>query len=347
MTLALTYEACVRTRSRTLDCQACVQACPTEAISVDVNGAITVALSDCVGCGQCRPACPTEALSAPFDLDALLAQTTGALRCGDDGLPCVAALSSEDLITLGLRLDAITVHEGPCPTAEGHGPVAARVEEAQRVLRALGRPTVVLHHVDPLPPEAAPKPKLAEPSRRQFFAGLAGRAVDKAGPTQSGTLTRPTRMDRDAMRRVPPPRQRLLAALKDATLSAALEGDLSFTSAKRLVPEACTICTICVNICPTGALRATHGWRALQFNASACVKCGLCHAVCEPDALLLEPAPQLSALITGDFAPLGRLRITTCAECGRSHNPSTGRGGLCHICAEMEDEAYALSGLKP
>lgn len=327
MSLVLTYEACVRTRSRELDCQKCVEACPTNAITVGDDNSIRVALDDCVDCGQCRPSCPTEVFSAPFDLQAVLTETDGILRCGDGGLPCIAALSTEDLITLGFRVDAISL-QGACP--HGHAPVAQRLDEAERVLHTLGRPTT-LSFEDNLAVETG-----KGASRREFFSALRNRKTGKE-------ITRTGRFNRDAMRRTPPQRKRLLAALKGAQITEPIEGDLSFSSSKYLDPKICTICTICVNVCPTNALQPTHGWQALNFDASLCVRCGLCHAVCAPDALQLRPA-KLEPFIAPKPQRLARLRITTCVECGRAYNP-TAHGMLCAPCAEMEAEAFDLTGI--
>ena len=43
-------------------CEACVGACPTEAISM-VDGTACVSADDCVDCGACVGECPVEAIT--------------------------------------------------------------------------------------------------------------------------------------------------------------------------------------------------------------------------------------------------------------------------------------------
>ena len=55
-------DRCVRHTLRYARCQACVAACPVEALSV-VNGKIVFAEDRCLHCGDCLFVCPTEAIS--------------------------------------------------------------------------------------------------------------------------------------------------------------------------------------------------------------------------------------------------------------------------------------------
>lgn len=55
-------DRCVRHSLRFASCQACVSACPVEALSV-VNGKVTLAEDRCLSCGDCLFVCPTEAIS--------------------------------------------------------------------------------------------------------------------------------------------------------------------------------------------------------------------------------------------------------------------------------------------
>ncbi|MCA9543013.1 MAG: 4Fe-4S binding protein [Myxococcales bacterium] len=345
MGVSLTYEQCVRTRSRLLDCTACVESCPTDAIALDERGAITVAQGACIGCGLCSAVCPTEAIAAPFDVDAVLA-AQGPWRCEHGGLPCVAGLASEVLVTLGLRHDAPVLQAVPgCKAAAGHAGLAERVADANRMLTALGRSSITVEVLPEVPSEPGPE-ATSEPvsSRRQFFRRMVGADTPPAGAGE--TLRWGGKIDRARMQRTPPRRARLQTAVAGLTAVTPLAGDLAFTSDKRLDPQACTVCTICVNICPTGALQAGTGWRSIAFDASQCVKCRLCHAVCAPDALTLAEQPALADVLAPGHRLLAQLTTRTCVECGRRFPRDEGRGGLCPPCAAMEDEAFDLTGLR-
>lgn len=54
--------AAVVNREECTGCEACVSACPVEAISI-VDGKAKVSADDCVDCGACVGECPVEAIS--------------------------------------------------------------------------------------------------------------------------------------------------------------------------------------------------------------------------------------------------------------------------------------------
>lgn len=288
---ALRYEDCVRTRSRAAGCRACVAACPVEAVSLDARGAVRIDLSRCVSCASCQSACPTEAIDAGFDVAALLADGPAELACGDDGLPCVSALAVEDLLVLARRHPVLTLRPRPGCAAEGvHGALTARVDEALAVLGAMNVAAVIA--VENAPPRSGP----LEALRRMLRA------------THDGELTLdPRALDRDRLRstRVPARRSRLLGAWGPSLQGELPAASVSFASEKRWNTQTCTACTVCANVCPTGALSPAALWRELRFDASRCVRCGLCHDACEPRALTLAPEVSLTALTVGRPKPLG------------------------------------------
>jgi formate hydrogenlyase subunit 6/NADH:ubiquinone oxidoreductase subunit I len=327
---ALRYEDCVRTRSRAAACRACVDACPVDAVTLDPRGAVRVDLSRCVSCAVCQSACPTEALDAGFDVAAFLADAPAELACGDDGLPCVAALAVEDLLALARLHPALTLRPRPGCAAEGaHGAVTSRVDEAVRVLRAMGEARTL--RVEDGPPRTGP----LEALRRMLRA------------THDGEITLdPRALDRDRLRatRVPARRARWLAAWGAAVTGELSSESVSFASEKRWNTQTCTACTVCANVCPTGALSPAALWRELRFDAARCVRCGLCHDVCEPRALTLAPEVSLAALTLGRPKPLGRMVMRACGECGSVFKP-LGDEGLCARCQDMDDEARELHGV--
>ena len=355
--LQLAYEACVRTLSRNATCARCRDACPTAAVSLDgVRSSVVVALDRCTGCGLCAAACPTDAFTTPFDLPGALAGSDGALRCGQGGLPCVGAVSAEDLIALAVRVGAVVLHDGPCASRDtGHPAAELRAAEAQRFLAAIGSKATVRWAGD----EA-----LAAPTGRRAEAPAAG-AASKEPEVSAGRrrmlrmfvptlkeapqvrLQQPERLDRDRMGAVPERRRRLLAALPasvEAATARLPEPALSFASSKAVSEQACTACSVCFSVCPTGALQAPRTLKELRFDASRCVKCGLCHEVCEPGAIRLAPETSVEDFL--EFTPrtLARLPVSACGECGAPYNRAEGVEGLCPRCWAMQEEALELSG---
>lgn len=357
--LELSYEACVRSLSRAASCTKCKEACPEGAITLDgPRGTTAVHLGRCTECGLCAAACPTDAFAPPFDVAAWLDAATAEVRCGHEGLTCVGALATEDLITLAQRHRRLTVHDGRCAArSPGHAHAATRIEEANRALDALGlRARITWQPDEALEPPAdrAPPPPLAAASaEEQVSVGrrrLLRMLVPPLETRPKATLQIPDRLDRAKMGQVPARRRRMLAALPASVeaRTARLPADqVTFFSSKDLSAEACTACAICVSVCPTGALQAPRSLREIRFDTSRCTKCGLCHDVCEPDAITLAEEASLEQFL--DFAPrrLSTIRVRPCGECGASFRPAAADGNLCPRCQDLEDEALELSGARP
>jgi NAD-dependent dihydropyrimidine dehydrogenase PreA subunit len=49
--------------NKCIGCGACVENCPSEAISLNDQGIAVVDKEKCTGCGKCAKACPVEAIS--------------------------------------------------------------------------------------------------------------------------------------------------------------------------------------------------------------------------------------------------------------------------------------------
>lgn len=344
--LSLAYEDCVRTRSRAATCSACVGACPTGAIGLSEAGAVSIDLGRCVSCALCQAACPTEALRAPFDVAAFVARAGAALRCGEDGLPCVGALAAEDLVVLARRHGGVLLQEDPgCAAAAGHERAALQAAEANALLRAVGEAAAVRR----AGPQAGPA-SLAKPAG-SGAGGLARRELlRRLVPGLDGPRGRidldPARLDARRMRApgaVPARRQRLLAGLEGSApvWGEIADGEIGFASSKELDPAACTACRLCVNTCPTGAMSASALWQELRFDASRCVRCGLCHDVCAPRALVRGARLDVAQLLVPRQRVLGRLRIGACGECGALFKRE-GDEALCPRCQDLDDEARAL-----
>jgi energy-converting hydrogenase A subunit P len=327
----LRYEDCVRTRSRAAACRACADACPVDAVGLDERGAVRIDLSRCVSCAACQAACPTEAITAGFDVAAFLADAPPEVGCGDDGLPCVSALSAEDLLVLAHRHGAITLRpKAGCAAQGAHASALARVEECRAVITAAGLSLSL--RVDDTGTRGGP----LEALRRLLT------------PSFDGEVTLdPRALSRDRLRavRVPARRARMLDALGPSLVGEVAADALRFASEKRWNTETCTACTVCANVCPTGALTPAALWRELRFDASRCVRCGLCHDACEPRALTLSPTVRLAALTERRANPLGRMVMRACGECGAVFKPR-GDEGLCARCEDMDDEARELQGVE-
>jgi Ni,Fe-hydrogenase III small subunit/ferredoxin len=105
----VTREAC------TLDCHACEEACPTEALSI--HGAQVVDLGRCLFCADCARACPRQGIT--FGRDYRLAARTRA-ELLDDGQTPLRARALEPALRriLGRSLKLRQVSAGGCNACE-------------------------------------------------------------------------------------------------------------------------------------------------------------------------------------------------------------------------------------
>lgn len=367
--LAIRWEACVRTRAVAAGCRACVDACPTAAL--DLSGpraSVAADLARCAACGLCEAACPTEAISSDFDAAAIVASGASALRCGE-GVPCVGALSAEDLAALALSRGQIQLTAaGSCAVAGRHAAIVARAAEVNAFLAAAGAAGRVFVQVEaeasgarPAAPRQPPEGEAAPP-RRAFFARLLPSPPAPAPPVEPARLVLDfARLDVKAMRTTAVPRRRL--RLLDALAADAARrpaGDVNepaakadrvpaaaigWSSSKSLDTSACTASMLCVNACPTGALTTSALRRELRFDASRCVKCATCHDVCEPRAITVAPMFDVAAFTARADVSLGRLLVRMCGECGAPFKRE-GDEALCPRCRALDDEARELSGMR-
>ncbi len=367
--LTIRWESCVRTRARAATCRACVDVCPSEAL--DLSGprdSVAAQLSRCIECGLCQAVCPTEAISSDFEPAAFLASAGSRVRCGE-GVPCVAALSAEDLVTLAIRRGQVNLTPlASCAAAKGHAVLESRIAEVNTFLAALGgAQRVSLSSLSPgEESEETQEPARAEapavPARRAFFGRLlpqvqpAKSEEPSAAPPSPPLVLDSASLDIKSLRTTSVPRRRLRlfdAIAVEAPRPAAAPAPkpiataaIGFTSSKALDVEACTACMLCVNACPTGALSSSVLRQELHFEPSRCVKCATCHDVCEPHAISLAPTLDTAGFVARSTKKaLGRFRVTSCGECGMLFKRE-GDAVLCPRCLALEEEARELMGMR-
>ncbi|HTY67401.1 MAG TPA: 4Fe-4S binding protein [Alphaproteobacteria bacterium] len=319
---------CVHGRAGRRGCTACLDACPTEAITsagdhVDIDEFI------CAGCGGCASVCPTGAAAYTVPARETLLERLHTL------LATYARAGGETPVLL--------VHDGT------HG------EELIATLARRGRGLpahVIPFHVAAVPQlgldffslalayGASRLCLLIDPARDEETAGLssqadlANRALAELGYGTTRVVlltgTSPDGLDR-VVRMVPPSPTRMAPFSppkgKRRTAARAL-GHLHDTAPAPVdrvalppgapfgtiaIDSSCTLCLSCVTVCPTGALVGTPERSRLAIVAEACVQCGLCASVCPEHAITLQPGL--------DFAPenkAARVLVEGGAPCRRS-----------------------------
>lgn len=284
--LTIHAERCAHARLTSSRCDACVQACPTQAWSADAQG-LGFDGSRCDGCGLCVVACPLEALAigAPAVLiDSGLPRTLW-LAChrapdlpagGAGQVTCLHGLPVQWLLRQMQRHQAgrIACSYGDCRHCSHQPPPAQRLQSrwddwARRQPDSAPQPAAL---------QSVPSAEwlrrtlgLGAPdaSRRRFFARWLEPSLPAAATVAHGRLTS-GRLDEvnDSHASLPVPRWDL-------------DWDL----------DRCTWCKVCAHLCPTGAIHQSpdSAAPALTFQPGRCNGCGLCSDGCDQSALTLRP----------------------------------------------------------
>lgn len=341
---------CVRARDKSAECDRCVDACPAGAIRLE--GGVQLDAEACIRCGLCLHACPTDVFSGTDDVHRLLFCTsqlvdreTVEVACalhpdpatGDPKTDavitttgCLAALGASAYVSLAaqnvrevrVRLDACAA----CPLATLQPSIEATIDHADALLAGLGDG----RRVSIAEPVQRPKHRqvysIKNPpvSRRGFFQALSQRGRDIL-PTLEGVSER----------------HRLIEALRQLAPDDQDQPMPGSDFAALTISDACTACTTCVRICPTGALEFARNEEAFQltFSAAACVNCGLCIKYCEPGALQHGGSPSIGIVIAPYAAILHEGALTRCSRC---NTPFAGHSddGLCPICTYRRQNPF-------
>ena len=365
--LSLDIASCVRTTNKFSECNACVVACPVETIKIDAQLPSFIP-NDCVGCGGCLAACPSSAYSLdtfhPINyIFSYLESSKEEISCREDTIPCLAALSVEEVLSMALlsekniMFDKSFCHE--CEIAKTNlSIIEERVEEVNFLLEAMQIDKTIRFENLSTTQEINTKDSLSK--RRDFLAKLSIEEALKAKQKFNNSvaaldeeLKEHTTTQEDIQniknKSVPDSRKLLKMAMKRAgildTYHVIQTDDISFSSQKLLNEESCTNCQMCYRICPTGALSSDAYGSFIAFDSFSCIKCSSCHDVCEPNSLTLKPTFDLKELFVPQKETLVKFSVKRCDECGM---PFVYRGGemMCTRCRIEEEEAHQLWGIQ-
>jgi len=357
MRLHLDVAHCVRATSKFSECTKCVDAS---------NGLVqieeqlpTFAKGTGVEAAACVGACPTEAFSlSDFSVTEFFFTFLDSkirLISRKINIPCLSVLSVEHLISLALgseepiTLDLHDYERG----SHLFSVIASRVEEANFVLSSFSEKQLQVNIEDSIECDSS-KEEEEVSDRRNFLrntASIKGVVKHKKEFDDAVEAEELHRFEIDASmtqkikdKHLPDKRKILFTMLKHTdrpeTYEVLSQEDISFVSQK-FVDESCTNCQICYRICPTGALSSNGRFSLIHFDAMLCLKCHLCHDVCEPDSIQLQPGFEVKELFEPTQRTLATFNIKRCNECG---NPFTYLGGeqTCPRCLIEEEEAMFL-----
>lgn len=300
-------------------CTACADICPVNAVTLapwpqfDTNG--------CLACDACAAVCPASALSgqrSPLDVwreafQQVQHEPTVRLVCRAAGpgqydavrISCASSLSVEFYIGLALEgVGEVLIYTADCETC----PLQESLVQAQRAIAAarefLGRLDMDLSVMQEIgrPPLVQAEAASSAVSRRQFLSTLWKPGASHATSASS--------VDKLAATGVGWRRALLLdALLRHISADSAIEmpGQPGLWAIYS-VSDQCVGCQMCAEFCPTHALVASVGEDqsevTLWFSAARCVACGLCERVCFKHAVSMDETIPLSALMSGEYAPV-------------------------------------------
>ena len=366
--LTLDISKCVHTSNKFATCDNCVTACPVNTIKIE-DSQLSFVPSECVGCGGCSAICPTAA----YELDdfnsinyvlKFLENDKKVVTCKEVSLPCIAALSVEELLSMVLiSSEELLLDISPCATCEiAHKNlpiIESRAEEVNFLLEAMlqkKRLVISATSVNSMDEKESEKEIL---SRRELLSKEGVKSllsikqqldneVDSSDTVQKAHTVTPSDILKIKEKNLPDRRSLLMMAMKRADVPEEFHlidiADISFISQKDLDEDTCTNCQMCYRICPTGALSSDNRSSVINFNPLSCVQCHSCHDVCEPNSLTLRKTFSLENFFEPKIETLVRFTIKRCNECG---NFFSYRGGemACDRCRTEEDEAKELWGI--
>jgi len=355
--LSIDLGSCVRVSSKFSECTKCKDICPVDGIAFDEN--IPLVQQSCIDCGGCIGVCPTESISlSDFDtvnfIFDFLKSDENLISCKSN-IPCLALLSVENLISMAVLGEGKTTLDlGHCEGCDIKDPLAKEIEknikEANEFLSTLNSP----HKIE-VSDEAFIKEEVQDtPNRRDFLKkfSLKGAVESKVEfDKEIENLDRRSEIDNATtskmkQKSLPNKRKLLFMALKRIEDSEGVSIDkdnLSFISLKS-VDNSCDNCSFCYRLCPTGALTSDNRGSKIDFDPLACVKCHLCHDVCQSDSIHIEDFDS-SLFFHQKQSNLIKFKQIRCEECGMFFSlfdDST----MCKRCTIEEEEAKSLWGIE-
>lgn len=340
---------CLKNRWDSVDCNVCIEFCPTSAITI--NGKIEIKADKCNECGICMSQCRTGVFSfADAERRYYLTTSYPQLVQNGHGLPfiicqkkagnysflpnCMGMFSETDLALAVLELKKnIFIYGGDCRKCSiTCSPlIDENINSANKILSLLNVPWKIknvlewinldIHNV--LEKILDKEEERGSLSRRNFFRRLSVNSMNTAtsivlndgGVEEEGpaTVTSPRRE-----KWIPSKRKKLNKFFEESDVPSDKKvygSDLPFY--KLEITDNCILCNICHDFCPTGAIRKYEdGFETgLEFDALKCIRCTDCEKLCPEGAIKKYPYIKLSDLKNNSGVRMAHKELVECVEC--------------------------------
>jgi len=348
--IRLNISECVRIYYRDSSCSWCLKVCPIDGAIYQDDYKIFINNELCVSCGACSGICPSQAFDfngfSPEELVKRISTTGETVSCKKN-VPCISVLSVEHLISAVINSQNDVILDigycKDCAIGSLFEEIERKKEEANYVLEKLGIKNRVIFQELYLPTE-----KKEEKNRREFLKNLGKTTV---GLTFWAFISKLPYFETEEFKpknivgeKIDIPKRKLLVEiLKTAQLNPLIQFEaekISFTSDKWIDNSKCTNCSVCYNLCPTGALKAGEERLKILFEPKLCIKCGICHETCPENCLHLEEKITLGTFLN-ETKVLAEHVMIPCEEClvPFSYKRDT---TLCPRCRQLENEVKDL-----
>lgn len=312
--------ACVRSRLLRAICTACQDTCPVYAIDLTMRVPVVDQMA-CTLCGVCAVVCPETVFSPPTPIPPargekhFIACHCHPLVMDTASLRCIHSIGLGDLAQMWLNgMRRLVVSVGDCVFCSASPKVAIDTTIADFNRLAQCRDLDGIELVCATDSEVRKWQKTnAQPdaSRRAFLRRFVA----------------PAPLETDAP--APDALQQFLA-LGDQGIPA----DVLYPFSPHIDATTCIGCDDCVNICPNGSLTLIKADNDQSFYhpiPESCTGCGLCKDICEASAVEVFGMQS-----KGADMPLDRFQCRSCGVQGHTTHANPPKDGLCRICQRTD-----------
>ncbi len=317
MSITLLAENCVRTLSISSECSVCKDNCLVGAVNISSN-VVKIDHKICTECGDCVGICPTGAIGV---------KDANITSCSVEELICLAKDTDIELL-IDAKLNSNSLQQN-------------KVDEANAILAAFGIANKVT-----VSQKEGQKEQPIDGSKRVLFRMFTKEGISAASEAVKTDEEYKNSVDYLLLKQKKLPQKRELflsfcAEHRPKETETDSSYPLSFATEKH-IDDTCDNCSLCYNLCPSGALETTAMKNAIIFSAHLCLKCKLCEDVCEKKSITSLPVVTLSVFAERKKKVLKKFAAKLCPTCGAVFAAETDE---CARCTKESEDARELLGL--